>query len=153
MNLKVYLARPISGSEPVDVVRWYKSVSEYLRVLGHTPLLPLVNEGEFRTDIKFKGHGYEGIPTATNHAIFERDQWLVRESDVILVDFSTVPDRASIGCIMELAWASLLGKHTVVVVPPKNLHEHAFIFEAADVVFDELIEALQYIQRLGGKNE
>lgn len=153
MNLKVYLARPISGSSTSDVIEWYESVAGCLLDIGHTPLTPLVNEGEFRNDTKFSGFGYVNVPTASNHAIFGRDQWLVRQSDVILADLSDAVDRVSIGCVMELGWASMLGKHTIVVLSPRNIHEHAFVLEAADVVFYDLLEALDYIKRLGGPND
>jgi hypothetical protein len=49
---------------------------------------------------------------------------------------------------MELAWAHDKGKHTIVVLEPGNIHEHAFVLEAADVVFNNEADALLYLKKL-----
>jgi hypothetical protein len=74
---------------------------------------------------------------------------MVHQSDVVYVNLlKTVAP--SIGCIMELAWAHDLGKHTVVVMQKDNPHRHAFVLEAADVVFEEERDALRYLMKLAG---
>jgi hypothetical protein len=49
---------------------------------------------------------------------------------------------------MELAWASILGKHTVVSMQKENVHRHAFILEAADVIFETHEESMEYLDKL-----
>jgi hypothetical protein len=57
-------------------------------------------------------------------------------------------DHVSIGCVMELAWASLLGKYTIVIMEKENIHNHAFILEAADIIFENYYDAIEYLKKL-----
>ena len=75
---------------------------------------------------------------------------MVTQSDIVFADL-TGTITASIGCSMELAWASMLGKHTVVVIPKENIHRHAFILEASDIIFDDTQKAIEYMASLIGK--
>jgi nucleoside 2-deoxyribosyltransferase len=72
---------------------------------------------------------------------------MVRNCDIILTDLTGMT-RNSIGCCMEMAWASLLGKHSIVVMEKENPHRHAFVLEAADIVFETLEEAIEYLKLL-----
>jgi threonine dehydrogenase-like Zn-dependent dehydrogenase len=57
--------------------------------------------------------------------------------------------KASIGSCFEVAWAHILGKHVIVVMEENNPHQHAFILEGADVVFDNERAALRYLSNWG----
>ena len=113
---------------------------------------PMTGKGNLRTEIRFKSVGYDHVPTSTNHAIYERDQWMVTQSDVVLFNLSNTTI-VSIGSMFELAWASLLNKHTIVIMEQDNIHEHAFVLEAADVIFTCLKHALDYLQILAEGKE
>ena len=145
--MKIYIAHQISGLSGQEVLDYFKSTKTILQALGFEVLSPMTAKGYFRNEIKFKEHGYDGLPVSTNHAIFERDKWMVTQSDVVLTDLTGMKTN-SIGCTMELAWASLMGKHTIVVMEKDNTHRHAFILEAADVVFEQLGEAFLYLEKL-----
>jgi nucleoside 2-deoxyribosyltransferase len=144
--MKIYLARPISGKSYLEVSSYYNLFRGTLDVFGYEVLCPMTAKGFLRNEKKFKASGYKN-PVSTNHAIVERDCWMVQQSDVVLVDF-TGADEVSIGCVMELAWASLLGKHTVIILPQENVHRHAFVLEAADIIFEYDKEALDYLKYL-----
>jgi nucleoside 2-deoxyribosyltransferase len=141
--MKVYLAHPISGLSYEDVVSYYEEMTKRLKNWGFEILCPMTAKGYLRTERTFKAHGYDN-PVSTNHAIFERDCWMVKQSDILLCDFTDTKD-ASIGCCMELAWASMLGKHTVIVLPEENIHRHAFVLESSDIVFDKMDDAIYYL--------
>jgi hypothetical protein len=143
---KIYLAHQISGLDYRTVKNYYDYMSRKMKDLGLEILCPMTAKGTLRTEINFKSEGYR-TPVSCNHAIFERDQWMVRNCDLILVDFTGMT-RNSIGCCMELAWASLLGKHSIVVMEKLNPHRHAFVLEAADIVFETLDEAIEYLKLL-----
>jgi nucleoside 2-deoxyribosyltransferase len=145
--MKIYLAGPISGIGYDEVVDRYKKKSEYLNSLGYEVLCPMTGKTYLRNEIKLKASGY-GFPVSTNHAIFERDKWMVSSSDIILADLSNSGDRVSIGTMMELAWASMLGKHTLIVLPEGNIHNHAFVLESGDIIFQTLEEAEKYLEDL-----
>jgi nucleoside 2-deoxyribosyltransferase len=147
-NQKIYLAGPISGKTGPEVVDYFKSMSETLKGIGFDVASPMTGKDSMRTELKFKAEGY-GNPVSSNHAIFERDKWMVQNSNIILCNLSTATERVSIGSMYELAWASYLGKHTIVVMGKENIHRHAFVLEAADVVFETMEEALEYLKTFG----
>ena len=78
----------------------------------------------------------------------ERDIWMVRQCDVFYLNLMDAGERVSIGGVMELAVAAALGKHTVVSMGAENIHRHAFVLEAADVIYETHEEAMKYLERL-----
>jgi nucleoside 2-deoxyribosyltransferase len=145
--MKIYLAGPISGKGYDEVVSKYQDKAAALEHAGYEVLCPMTGKQYLRNEIEFKSHGFDH-PVSTNHAIFERDKWMVSNCDIVLADLSNSGDRVSIGTVMELAWASLLGKHTVVIIPEDNIHRHAFVLEASDIIFTTMDAAYSYLQDL-----
>ena len=144
--MKIYLAHPISLCSADEVFAYYDGMVERLKE-KYRVLSPMYGKEYLRAEQSIRAEGYADRPISCNHAIFERDIWMVSQSDVVLCDF-TGSSKASIGCSMELAIASWLHKHTVVVLPSDNIHNHAFIREAADVIFENIDEALKYVNGL-----
>lgn len=144
--MKIYLAHQITGLSYDQVMDYYGEMVAYTRGLGYDVLHPMTGKGFLRVD-EYKAEGYDEEPTTKAHAIFERDRWMVTQADVLLIDLTGMT-RASIGCMMELAWGSILGKHTIVVMEPDNPHRHAFVTEAADIVFDDIKYAKNYLAKL-----
>jgi len=147
--MRIYLAGKISGYSYEEVVN---RINEQKKLLKDWDVFsPMTGKAYLRNEIKFKAHGFYD-PVANNHAIFERDKWMVSNCDVVLVDLTTT-DRVSIGCMMELAWASMLGKHTVTVLEEDNIHRHAFVLEASDIIFNNINEAMEYLIKLNNGTE
>lgn len=144
---KIYLAGPITGRGYDEVVDLYKKKASVLAEHGYDVLCPMTGKQHLRNEVEFKAHGFHH-PVSSNHAIFERDAWMVQNTDIILVDLSNSGDRVSIGAMMELAWGSLLGKHTLTILPKENIHRHAFVLEASDIVFETEEEAFIYLADL-----
>lgn len=151
MKPKIYLAGPISGKSFEEVMNRYNEKIAILTDFGYTVLSPMTGKQHFQGTQSFDSHGDDN-PISTNHAIFERDQWMVTQADVVLVDLSNAPERVSIGSMFELAWASLLHKHTVVIMKHDplnhNIHNHAFVLEAADIILPDLQAAYDYLRTL-----
>ena len=143
--MKLYSAHQISGLSYEAVKAYYDWIAYELGDY-FTVLCPMTAKGALRTEVEFKAHGY-GTPISSNHAIIERDHWMVAQADVLLVDLSGMT-QVSIGCMMELAWGYHLGKHTVVVMEPTNPQRHAFVLEAADIVFERTEDAVDYLKKL-----
>ncbi len=101
-----------------------------------------------RNEIEFKASGYENFPASTNKAIKKRDKWMVKDSDIILVDFTECNGIVSIGSCMELAWADMMTKHTIAVMQKDNIHQHAFVLECSDIVFETMEDAYKYLEDL-----
>ena len=147
--MKIYCAHAISGRSAKDVLTYYDDVNKRLTVMGFDVLHPMVGKSYMRNELKFKAEGY-GTPLSSNHAIKERDKWMVTNADVVYVNLEKTT-MVSIGCVAELAWGDLLGKHTVVVMEKQNIHRHAFILEMADVVFETEEDAMEYLKKLVSK--
>jgi nucleoside 2-deoxyribosyltransferase len=114
-------------------------------------LSPMTGKAYLRCEPEFKAEGYFQ-PASTNHAIFERDMWMVSQTDIVLVDL-TDARAVSIGCTMELAVAAWLRKHTILIIEKDNPHRHAFVLEAADIIFETREDALNYLDELGGNEK
>jgi nucleoside 2-deoxyribosyltransferase len=140
--MKIYLAHPISGLSADEVTGYYSQTVNKLKD-SFEILYPMMGKRYLRNEIKFKAEGYQN-PVSTNHAIKERDKWMVQSSDIVFIDF-TGAKIVSMGCCMELAWADLLGKHTIIVLEKENIHRHAFILDSADIVFETYDEAIEYL--------
>jgi hypothetical protein len=144
--MKIYCAHAISGRSAKEVLAYYDEVNKKLTTMGFTVLHPMVGKGYMRTEVKFKAEGY-GNPLASNHAIKERDKWMAVSADVIYINLLGTKT-PSIGCIAELAWGDLLGKHTVLCMEKDNIHRHAFMLEMADIIFETEEDTLEYLKKL-----
>ena len=125
------------------------TTQKQLTLAGWDVLIPMFGKGSLRTEMKFKAHNYRG-PLTTNHAIFSRDKWMVQQVDILFANF-TGATIVSIGSMFELAWGSLLGKQVIVVIDKKNIHQHAFVLEAASIIFEDENEAISYLTKLARK--
>jgi hypothetical protein len=140
--MKIYLARPISGCIYDIVIQYYNKYNKIFSTFGYDVLHPCVGSDFINSECN-GGTNNE----ASNHAIKERDKWMVTNADVVYVNLEKT-SIVSIGCVSELAWGDLLGKHTVVVMEKSNIHRHAFVLEMADVVFETEDEAMAYLKKL-----
>lgn len=145
--MKIYLAAPISGMSGEEVINYFTNTAYHLRQSGFDVIHPMLGKGYFRNEIKFKAEGYLGLPMSTNHAILNRDCWMVGQCDILYCNLTNAKI-VSIGSCMELAWGHILRKHTVVAMRPDNIHQHAFVLEAADVIFETHSNALEYLAEL-----
>lgn len=147
VELSIYLAGPITGQTGEGVISRYEEKIAILTDFGYVVYQPMLGKMNLRTEAEFKSGGYDH-PIANDHAIFNRDHWMVSQVDVILVDLSHSGDRVSIGTMMEMAWASHLGKHVVLVLPQGNIHDHAFVRQAATIRFNDIEAAYDYLKEL-----
>ena len=144
--MKIYLARSISGLSYAEVMEEYRKTTKLLSPF-YVILNPMTAKGHLKSEVEFASYGKYTHPVSVGHAIYERDKWMVSTCDVLLADLSGTT-KVSIGVMMELAWAALLGKHTVLILPEENIHTHTFVRESADVVFTDYDEAIEYLQTL-----
>jgi|GEM_PF-2403476 len=144
--MKIYIAHPINGLSYEEVVNYFTTTEEKLRKFGYIVYHPMVDKKDLRNEKRFRSD--YTYPSATNHAVKERDKWMVKQADVLFVDFTDAKE-TSIGCVSEMAWADDTPTvHTVVILPKDNIHNHAFVKEMADVVFECREEAFDYLKKL-----
>lgn len=143
--MKIYLAGPISG-QGYDAIMSH--INTRKNALGKYDVIhPMTGKEHLRNEIDVKSSGYDS-PVSGDHAIYGRDNWMVKQSDIIYADLMTSGDRVSIGTMMEIAWGSLLGKHIIVTMPKDNIHRHAFVLEAANIIFEDNESAINYLNDL-----
>ncbi len=147
-QLKIYCASQITGKTWEEVDRYYEDITRRLNRMGYTVFNPMVNKGKNKFQGIIAPGNYETTnPCLSNKAIKKRDCWMVKQADVVLFDLLGT-EKVSIGMVSELAWADLLGKHTVVLMEETNIHNHAFVLEESDVIFQNRVEVYLYLNKL-----
>lgn len=145
--MKIYIAGAISGKSADEAFEYFLTRKAMLERCGYSVLCPLTAKGHLRTETTFKASDYRH-PISTNRAIIGRDRWMVKQADIVYLNLSSATS-ASIGSMFELAWAYDTGKHIIAVIPEGNIHQHAFVIQAADIVFQNEEEAIKYLADLG----
>lgn len=145
--MKIYLAKSISNESYDNILNYLERTMRELKVMGYEVFHPMIGKKSLRNEVKIKSVGYKEEPVATNHAIVERDEWMIDMVDIIYANLIG-KEEPSFGTVMELAWAHSKGKHTVLVMEDGNLHEHAFVLECADIIFKTHEEAMNYLEEL-----
>lgn len=143
----VYCVHPITGLTPDEVFSYYENIKLKMSPC-YDVLIPMTGKSSLRCAKELKSHGHDELPIATNHAIFERDRWMVTQSDIVYANLMGATERVSIGSMFELAWASILGKYVVLALDKASVHKHAFVLEAADAIFESSEEAENYLLTL-----
>jgi len=146
-RLKIYLIHPISGLTYEQVNDYYNEKVKLYSDMGYEVFHSMTGKKQLRPEVEYKAHGIVGNPVATNHAIFERDNWMIQTVDMVFADLLGCKN-VSIGSCMELAVAAHLRKHSVAAIEPGNPHMHAFVLEAVDTLFDNEPEAREYLRQL-----
>lgn len=136
----VYLAGPITGLSYKDCLSWREHVARKFppNIICLNPLRGkkyLVGE----TNI---GGNYDFHPLSTPQGIDCRDRNDVTRSDLVFVNFLGATD-VSIGTVMEVAWADILRKPTIIVMEEDNIHYHKMIRGAAGFVVSDIDQAIQ----------
>jgi len=144
--LSIYCVHPISGLTADEVFEYYDRTKTDLSSMGYNVFVPMFGKGFLRTETKFKAHDYRS-PLTTNHSIFNRDKWMVKQADILYANFMGAK-HVSIGSMFELAWGHDNDKQVIVVMEDENIHMHAFVLEAATIVFTSEKEAMDYLKQL-----
>lgn len=153
-KLKIYIAGPIAGKRGKEILQVFSEKKAILSDFGYEVYSPMTGK-EFleKYEAPLTSGGYVQ-PIATEQAIFHRDRWMVGTADIILADLSyNVGNRVSIGTMFEIAWANLMLKQVIVVLPEGNVHDHLFVKQAATVIFRDIEEAYDYLKELAASRE
>jgi len=145
--MKIYLAGPINGRIFSEILKDWEDKADRFKKMGYEVLHPLIDKADGLNPNEVAcGEGHN-TPVTNNHAIYTRDQWMVRTADIVYADLFDC-QRVSIGTMFELAWSSLLGKHIVVCLPKDSLHYHAFVLESANIIWSTREESEKYLETL-----
>lgn len=159
----VYLAGPISITTYAGATAWRNLVARDLGVAGIGTLDPMRGKAYLK-DIAGKGvlqdaydkvvdsYGGPEHPLSTGKGVTRRDHWDVRSCDAVLF-YMQDATKPSIGCMIELGWASAYRKYTIVVMSEGNPHWHGMVRDLADLIVPTLEEATTIlVGLLGGQS-
>jgi hypothetical protein len=135
----------MTGRSYDEIAEYYTRMTALLTEMGYEVLQPMVAKGFLKGTEKFHSFGYDN-PSATNHAIKARDQWMVIQSDIVHVDLFGATE-ISIGCVSELAWGDILRKKTLLVMEDNNIHQHAFTYEMGMLRFKNPEDSIEYLRK------
>lgn len=126
----VYLAGPITGCSYEECTRWRE---EFVKTVGPTvKCLDPMRDKDFLKGTDILGSCYD-LPLATARGIFTRDYNDCATCDLLIVNFLDAKI-ASIGTCFEIAWCYQNKKPIVLIMKEDNIHNHAFITEAAGFI-------------------
>lgn len=147
----IYLAHPITGLSYDAVAEYYQEKYDHLNRFGYTVLFPMVAKKYLKESAqggKIKAEQEElAAPLSTDRAIIGRDRWMVTQADVVYINLEGAKE-ISIGSCMELGWGYDRRKHTITTMEKKNIHRHAFVNQASDVIFENDKQATKYLEDL-----
>lgn len=146
-NRLVYLSGPILGCTYNDArYGWRKYVSDRMEP-GIQVLSPMRQEGHLK-EIWAEKEIAESVTTEQSHfmarprSIYFKDLLDVKMCDLMILNLLEAKS-VSRGSLVELGWASALGKHVITVMENTgNVHDHPFIREASAMVLDNVDDAI-----------
>jgi nucleoside 2-deoxyribosyltransferase len=134
VNLKVYLAGPISGLSYDGCVGWRELATAELAKYGILGYSPMRHKGYLSAESKIE-HDYPREVMSCQKGIMSRDHYDVISSDALLVNLlgctQEGTNRVTVGTVMEVAWAWDRRIPVVVVMERSgNVHDHPMMREA-----------------------
>lgn len=142
---KLYLAGPITGLSWEECTNWREDVALQLSDVAecYSPLRHkhyLSKEQSIQDD-------YPNTLFSSQRAIFGRDMFDVRSSDVLFVNLLGAK-RVSIGTVLEIGAAWEGRKTVVIVMESDNIHQHSMIRELTPWVVDTLQAGVDVVKSL-----
>lgn len=141
----IYLAGPISNLTYEESSGW-RERAERLMPNWMSPLNPLlVTDKKFAEEAGGKFGDGKSDPLSHSDAFFNRDMYWVDKADVVIANFSIIPEGGIAGgTVFELGAAYQAGKIILLVGPQKNIP--LFCLKSAHVRFETVDEAIEYLE-------
>jgi len=147
-NRTVYLAGPIRGCTYKGCTEWRKEVTKNLAAYGITCFSPLRGRTYLKDDEVIK-EAYPDYAVSTAKAIVSRDRFDCLNSSLLFVNLLGAGDKASLGTMFEIAWASLQHKPIVLVMEAENnIHVHPFVTELCTFWASNLDEGCKLVRHI-----
>ena len=136
----VYAAGPIAGCSWEECTKWRNDL-RYMFPTNITVISPL-RAKKYLNQEKSVALDYKEFPLSTQRGIVTRDKFDVARCDLVFVNLLNAKT-VSIGTCFEIAWAHLLNKPIIVVMEDRAIHQHPFIKECSNFIFNDLEEAVK----------
>lgn len=136
----VYLAGPITGISYQESLDWRKYVAS--RFPPNITCLNPLRGKKYLVGETIIGSNFDHHPLSTPQGIDCRDRNDITRSDLIFVNFLGAKI-VSIGTVMEIAWADILRKPTIIVMEEDNIHYHKMIRGVVGFIVSDIDQAVQ----------
>ena len=152
MKPTIYLAGPISGLTWDQALTWREQTVIHLAKHFHIldPLKPQRGKMTNRMDI-ITGPSREATDLPihfTGSGLVTSDEFYVRKSDFLFVNFLYSSDQISAGTLWEMGLAWGLNKFIVTVIQPENIHDNVFVRRRSHIFVPTYGEAIEYFINL-----
>ena len=155
ISKKIYYHGRIAGLTYQEVEKPINDTVLHLSTLGYEVYHPFIGFTDMAPKLGplYVKNMYQNS-RLSDKAAYERTKWLVRQADIVLVDFEMkgTLSRVAVGAITALIFGDVFEKHTLSVVADDTVYDHAFIRQASDITFQNIEEAYRYLSELSVLN-
>lgn len=146
-NLTIYLATSITGKKTEDVETYFILTEKKLIDMGYNAIHCYQAKNGIKPNTIMTSDPLYHDPSITDNAILYRDNWMVRQCDILFANLLNAP-RISIGTICEIAWAWDHHKHIVLAIEDKSIHDHAFLRSMVPIHYSSYDQCINYLNEL-----
>lgn len=142
---KLYLCGPITGLSWEDCTDWRQDLALQLSDVAdcYSPL----RHKHYLSEEKSIKDEYADTFFSSQRAIFGRDMFDVRSSDILFVNLLGAK-RVSIGTILEIGAAWEGRKTVVIVMEADNIHQHSMVRELTPWIVETLEAGVDVVRSL-----
>ena len=147
---KVYLIGAISGCTFEEAMEWRFEVRDRMehmfQVLVPCEMTPQSMGGHDRYTYTLDGVSGH----MTDRLVTAKDRYLVKNSDLVIANFSYDANRVSLASMIELGWADAWEKPILMVIKEDSLHYHSFTKSLNNCIhvadMESAIEVMEHFQ-------
>lgn len=143
----VYLAGPVTGQTSDGAKGWRAKVEGILHASGIKAISPVRDAPQLAAGETYAIAYADEVIGGTPQAIRGKCKYDVGACHVVLAYMPRAP-WPSVGTIIEITRAHLLGKTVILVTDEPKLAQHPILIGCADAVFDDLQLGVAYVQSL-----
>lgn len=145
MRPKVYLAGPITGTTYGESTNWRETAKVALADNHLDGFSPMRGKAYLSKEDLIKD-SYSDYTMSSINGINVRDFNDVKTADAVLVNLLGAT-KASIGTVMEIAWARAFQIPTVLIMDKGNVHDHGML-TFGNIIVPTLGEGLHAVNQL-----
>lgn len=144
MKHTVYLCGPITGGSWTDAMQWRAEAARKL----HPDIVALSPMRNKTSLLAFEDGNGGDADMSTMKAITTRDRFDTMRCSVLLSYLKDVPERVSIGSMIELGWADARRIPIVIVMDMNNVHYHPIVRSMAGWIVPTLDDAIEVVNNI-----
>lgn len=139
----VYACGPMNGHSLSEANSWREDVKRFFKENSNNIRLISPTRGKVETDCL--ATDYDGTYRSNSKYIYYRDRADVKRCDSLLAYLPITTQNLSVGSILEIGWATVLGKPIFLVTQNKLLIDHPLISNSCTWIGETLEEAVEVV--------